>query len=125
MQAVLEGVAFAFRDCLAALQTAGSDIERATAVGGGAASRLWLAILANVLDRPLDRPRDSELGAAYGAARLGMAAALGGDPVAIMTPPTLAETVAPDPEMVARYADSYARYRALYPATRKIMQGVD
>jgi len=123
VQAVLEGVAFAFRDCLSALQTAGSDIERATAVGGGAASRLWLAILANVLDRPLDRPRDSELGAAYGAARLGMAAALGADPAAIMTPPALAETVKPVPELVGRYAESYTRYRALYPATRHIMQG--
>ena len=125
MQAVLEGVAFAFRDCLSALQTAGSDIERATAVGGGAASRLWLAILANVLDRPLDRPRDNELGAAYGAARLGMAAALGADPAAIMTPPALAETVKPVPELVARYAESYTRYQALYPATRHIMQGAD
>jgi xylulokinase len=125
VQAVLEGVAFAFRDCLAALQAAGSDIEGATVVGGGAASRVWLAILANVLDRPLDRPRDSELGAAYGAARLGMAAALGADPVAIMTPPALAETVTPVPELVARYAEYHARYRALYPATRHIMQDVD
>jgi xylulokinase len=86
------------------------------------ASRLSLAILANVPDRPLDRPRDSGLGAAYGAARLGMAAALGADPAAIMTPPALAETVKPVPELVARYAESYTRYRALNPATRQILQ---
>jgi xylulokinase len=123
VQAVLDGVAFAFRDCLAALQAAGSDIERATAMGGGAASRLWLAILANVLERPLDRPRDSELGAAFGAARLGMAAALRADPVSIMTQPPISETVEPDSGLIARYAEYYARYRALYPATRQIMHG--
>jgi xylulokinase len=121
IQAVLEGVAFAFRDCLGALEVAGSNIERAIAVGGGAASRLWLSILANVLDRPLDRPREGEFGAAFGAARLGMAAALGADPVGLMTPPPIAETAEPNPELVARYAEAYARYRALYPATREIM----
>jgi xylulokinase len=122
IQAVLEGVAFAFRDCLGALQVAGSNIERAIAVGGGAASHLWLTILANVLDRPLDRPREGEFGAAFGAARLGMAAALGADPIGLMTPPPIAGTAEPNPALVARYAEAYARYRALYPATREIMR---
>ena len=80
-QAVLEGVAFAFRDCQRVLGDAGTDFARAAAVGGGAKSRLWLSILANVLNRPLDLPKDGEFGAALGAARLGMAAALGGDPL--------------------------------------------
>jgi xylulokinase len=119
-QAVLEGVAFAFRDCLAALQAAGSDFERAIAVGGGAESRLWLSILANVLDRPLDRPQNSELGAAFGAARLGMAAASGKDWQALMSAPAELETVRPDRDLVERYAEAYARYSALYPATRAI-----
>jgi xylulokinase len=122
VQAVLEGVAFAFRDCLAVLQDAGSDMERAVAVGGGARSRLWLTILANVLDRPLDLPRDSDLGAAFGAARLGMVAALGGDPAQIMTPPLFEESITPDPDLAGRYAEAYMRYRALYPATRKLLQ---
>src|SRR5262249_9812149 len=120
VQAVLEGVAFAFRDCLRALQAAGSDFERAMAVGGGAESRLWLSILANVLDRPLERPRNSELGAAFGAARLGMAAALGGDWRAFMAAPAEVEIVLPDPDLVERYAEAYQRYNALYPATRHI-----
>ena len=121
IQAVLEGVAFAFRDCLGALQVAGSNIERAIAVGGGATSSLWLAILASVLDRPLDRPRQGEFGAAFGAARLGMAAALGADPIGLMPPPPIAGTAEPNPALVARYAEAYARYRVLYPATRDIV----
>ena len=120
VQAVLEGVAFAFRDCLRVLQEAGSDFDRAAAVGGGARSLLWLAILANVLDRPLDIPAAGDFGAAFGAARLGMAAARGGDPMAVMTPPPFAQAVTPDPALVARYAEAYGRYRALYPAIRQI-----
>lgn len=120
-QAVLEGVAFAFRDCLRVLNDAGTDLVRAAAVGGGARSRLWLTIFANVLDRPLDLPKDGDFGAAFGAARLGMAAALGGDPIAYMTPPPFEAAIEPDPKLVPQYAAAYARYRALYPSVREIM----
>jgi len=120
-QSVLEGVAFAFRDCLRVLREAGTNFVRAAAVGGGARSRLWLTILANVLDRPLDLPKDGDFGAAFGAARLGMAAALGGDPLAYMVSPPFETTIEPDPKLVPRYAEAYARYRALYPSVREIM----
>jgi xylulokinase len=121
-QAVLEGVAFAFRDCLDVLREAGTEIARAAAVGGGARSRLWLQILANVLERPIDLPPDRDFGAAFGAARLGMAAAHGGDPVSFMPPPRFEATIDPQPKLVSQYAESYARYRASYPATREIMR---
>ena len=39
-QAVLQGVAFAFKDCQDALHSAGTTISRASAVGGGANSCL-------------------------------------------------------------------------------------
>jgi len=120
-QAVLEGVAFAFKDCQRVLGDAGTDFGRAVAVGGGSKSKLWLSILANVLDRPLDLPKDGDFGAALGAARLGMAAALGGDPLAYMTPPPFEAAVEPDRALVPRYAEAYARYRALYPSVREIM----
>ncbi len=119
-QAVLEGVAFAFRDCLEVLRVAGTDVARAAAVGGGARSPLWLQILANVLDRPMDLPPDRDFGAAFGAARLGMAAAVGGDPVALMKPPGVEMTIEPQPELVPRYAEAYARYRAAYPAIKEM-----
>jgi xylulokinase len=123
-QAVLEGVAFAFRDCLRVLNDAGTDVVRAAAVGGGARSAVWLQILAGVLNRPLDVPEDNAFAASFGAARLGMAAALGGDPVQYMTPPPITATVEPDPALAARYAESYERFRALYPAVRDVMHGV-
>ncbi|MBX6322629.1 MAG: xylulokinase, partial [Rhodospirillaceae bacterium] len=123
-QAVLEGVAFAFRDCLRVLGDAGTEVARAMAVGGGARSRVWLSILANVLDRPFDVPEDNAFAAALGAARLGMAAALGGDPTQYMPAPPAQAVVEPDPKLAARYAEAYERFRALYPATREIMHAV-
>ena len=117
-QAVLEGVAFAFRDCQRVLAEAGSDFPRAFAVGGGAQSAIWLRILASVLDRPLDLCAESEVGAAFGAARLAMAAHLGGDPARLMPPPPVERTIEPEPGLVPRYAAAYEHYRALYPLAR-------
>ena len=117
-QAVLEGVAFAFRDCLRVLGDAGTAVERAFAVGGGANSPVWLSIMASVLDRPLDVSAAADVGAAYGAARLGQAAATEArDPAALMPPPAVLRTVEPDPALAAAYAERYARYRALYPVS--------
>ena len=117
-QAVLEGVAFAFRDCLRVLGDAGTEVTRAFAVGGGANSRLWLQIMASVLDRPLDLGAEADVGASLGAARLGMAAARGGDPTRFMRPPRIDATIDPDPTLVPLYAERYARYRQLYPLAR-------
>jgi xylulokinase len=119
-QAVLEGVAFAFRDCLRVLGDAGTDVERAFAVGGGSRSRAWLAILASVLDRPLDVTVEGDTGGAFGAARLGRVADTGEDPFATFTPPAIARTVEPVRALVPAYAERYARYRALWPAIRAV-----
>ncbi|BBE72113.1 xylulokinase [Oharaeibacter diazotrophicus] len=120
-QAVLEGVAFAFRDCLGALNDAGTDVARAFAVGGGSRSAAWLAILAAVLDRPLDVTAEGDAGGAFGAARLGRVAATGEDPFETLTPPPVARTVEPDPSLVAAYAERYAGWRRLYPALKSAM----
>ncbi|SON54821.1 Xylulose kinase [Hartmannibacter diazotrophicus] len=115
-QAVLEGVAFAFADCLRVLGDAGTTVPRAAAIGGGSRSNVWLQIMANVLGVPLDVPRDGDFGGAFGAARLGLIAATGADPLSIATPPPTERTIDPEPALVAAYADRYARYRAFYPA---------
>lgn len=119
-RAVLDGVAFAFRDCLDALTAAGTTVERMTAVGGGARSRLWLAILASVLERPIDVPMHGDYGAAFGAARLAMSAA--GAPAAdTFAAPAIEQTVDPDPRLTEAYQVPLRRYRSLYPAVKEVM----
>ncbi|MGF6173604.1 xylulokinase [Ensifer sp. 4252] len=117
-QAVMEGVSFAIRDSLEALRAAGTTLSRVTAIGGGSRSRYWLKSIATALDLPVDLPDDGDFGAAFGAARLGLIAATGADPVATCHAPKTAETIAPDVGLVAAYEEAYQRYRRLYPAIK-------
>lgn len=119
-QAVLEGVAYAFADCQAALAAAGTDFESALAVGGGSRSDAWLRIIASVLDRPLRLAADSDIGAALGAARLAICAAEGADPAEVCAAPPTLRAIEPDRGLVVAYRDGHARYRALYPALKEI-----
>lgn len=119
-QAVLEGVTFAIRDSLEALKSAGTKIDRVTAIGGGSRSRYWLSSIATALDMPVDVPADGDFGAAFGAARLGLIAATGADPLSVCTAPQTAETVEPVKALSSAYDTAYGRYRALYPVIRSL-----
>lgn len=119
-QAVLEGVSFAIRDNLEALKSAGTSISRVTAIGGGSRSEYWLASIATALDVPVDIPADGDFGAAFGAARLGLIAATGADPVAVCTAPQTARTIEPVSVLSGAYDAAYQRYRELYPAIRQL-----
>lgn len=115
-RAVIEGVAFALRDSLVALQSTGARLETVLAVGGGTRSRFWLTTLANVLQLPLSLPSSSELGAALGAARLAICADTGAAPSEVMAAPEIAQVITPDLSLSERYDAAFDRYRALYPA---------
>ena len=118
-RAVLEGVAMAFADNLAALSAAGATVTRALAVGGGSRSRRWLRIIANALNIAIDVPEEGDFGAGLGAARLGMIAATGADPFAVCSQPKIRETIEPDRNLVPAYAAAHAAYKKLYPAIKE------
>ena len=118
--AVLDGVAFAFRDSLEALKAAGTNVGRVTAVGGGTRSQLWLKIIATALDLPVDVPADGDFGGAFGAARLGLIAATGADFTSVCTAPSIARTVKPEAKAREAYEKAYARYVQIYPSIREI-----
>ncbi len=115
-QAVMEGVAFAFRDCQRVLNDAGTTFSRLLAVGGGSKSELWLRLIASTLNTEIALPEDGDFGGALGVARLGLCAAEGVAPEDIMTMPAIKRVISPEPELVAKYSEHYRRYRALYPA---------
>ncbi|WP_417423170.1 xylulokinase [Hoeflea sp.] len=117
-RAVIEGVSFAFRDSLAALAQAGTQLSRVTAIGGGSRSVYWLETLATVLGMPVDIPEGGDFGAAFGTARLGLIAAENADPFSICTPPATARTIDPNRELASAFDEAYSHYRALYPALK-------
>ena len=113
--AVLEGVAFAFADGLDVLGDAGARLDSCLLVGGGARSRFWGQMLADVLATELLLPAGAETGAAFGAARLAMLAA-GGNEATVCVRPAIERSFTPR-EGFATPA-RLARYRALYEAER-------
>ena len=117
-RAVLEGVAFGLRDSFEALRATGARLDSLIAIGGGTGSRYWLKLIATVLGVPLRLPAGGEFGAALGAARLGLCAATGADPLATMQAPVLGEDIAPDAALVPAFDAAYARFRAAYPALK-------
>ncbi len=121
-QAVLEGVAFAFRDNLEALTKAGTQLESVIAIGGGSRSAYWLKALATALNMPVHLPADGDFGAAFGAARLGLIAAENADALAICTSPQIIKTIEPDKKLYAAYETAYQRYTALYQALKPVIR---
>ncbi len=120
-QAVLEGVAFAFKDGKEALESNASPIGETMAIGGGARSGAWLSILADVLNLPLRRYRRAEAGAAFGAARLARLACTGESPEAVCTPPSgEADVFTPHPARAAAYAERHAIWRRTAEVSRML-----
>lgn len=112
VRSVLEAIAFDGRGCLEVLERHGRRVEEVVLVGGGARSRVWAAIKANIWKKTVTLPRMTDAaslgamvlaGAAVGALRL--------DDAAHLNPPV--DRYEPDPEVSARYDEIYAAYRDL------------
>ncbi len=121
VQAVLEGVAFALRDSFEIARSMGLEIKRSTVSGGGSKSRLWLRILASVLDVELDIPASVE-GPGMGGAMLGMVGC--GEYATVDEACSrivgIRERILPERELCERYNERYSAFSKLYPALKNI-----
>ena len=120
-RAVLEGVAYGLRDSLELLRGLGLRPEVGRVSGGGARSDLWLRILASVLGIPLERTAVEE-GAAYGAALLGgVAGGVFWDVhEAVERCVRVRGAIEPHVEWCEAYEAGYERFRAHYPALKRL-----
>lgn len=117
-QAVMQGVAFALADAGIGFRDNGARFDRLLAIGGGSRSELWLSMIANVMDVGIAVPAASELGAAFGAARLGLIAATGAQPGSVLTSPRIVREITSDPALIDSYREAFAQWRALYQPVR-------
>lgn len=119
--AVMEGVAFALRDCVEVARQNGVTISTTKICGGGAKSRLWCAIIANVLGVEVQAPTIQE-GPGFGGALLAMVAcgeyASLDDAVSNLC--TSAEAIRPDPALMRSYDTHYRTFAKLYPALKPV-----
>lgn len=117
--AVMEGVAFALKDCVEVAKKIGVTITSSHICGGGAKSKLWLKIIANVLNIPLLIPSVEE-GPAYGAFML--AAVACGEyrnvKEAASKLISVSEIIYPDEKLAKGYREKYIKFKKLYPALK-------
>jgi xylulokinase len=117
-RALLESFAYGVRHHLEVLGEHGVRPARARVTNGGASSRLWKQIVADVtglvLEPVVDHP-GSALGAAF-AAGVGTGAFAAWSDIARFV--ALGEPIVPRPETAAVYAARYREYRELYGALR-------
>ncbi|MFB6554657.1 FGGY-family carbohydrate kinase [Streptomyces sp. NPDC056405] len=116
-RAALEATGFGVRHNIEVIEAAGGDIRRVVAVGGGTQGPLWTQIVSDITGRPQEL-RSITIGASYGDALL--AAQLVQDAAVDDWNPVRA-TVTPSTGHTGRYADLYALYRQLYPATSAVV----
>jgi xylulokinase len=113
-QAVLEGVAFAFRDGMDALIESGAEIDTITVIGGGAKSHYWGTILASVLERPLVYRDGGEVGPALGAARLAQLADTGASIESVCPAPAVLHIAEPNIALADLFREKLPKFRTLY-----------
>ena len=121
-RACMEGVAYEMRVNYEALQGSGIRFEKLNATGGGARSKLWMQMKADVLNLPITALKTVDAGTVGSAMLTGIAAGLFtdlNDAAAHMVQET--ETYCPRAEMHEKYMKIYERYKSVYNAVRPLM----
>ena len=119
VRSLYEGVAFSLRDCRDALGAKGLGFSQARVTGGGARSRLWRQIVADVLGVPLALPAVAD--ASFGAALVaGVGVGVFSDPRAAEAAIRVVDTVEPRPEATAFYDRAFPIYRDIQAALAPI-----
>ncbi len=114
-RAVLEGVAFNLRTGLEAFREMGAQVGPVDAIGGGAASDVWLQLLADVWGVEVRRRSLVDEANALGAAVVGGVGAGVYDAFDVALGfSEVGATFAPDPERHARYAERHERFLDAY-----------
>ncbi len=124
-RSVLEGVAFALRDSLELIKDKGVKIKEIRAIGGGAKSRIWQQILADILGEEINLLNIEE-GPAFGAALIAG--------VGVGTYSSFAEavnriikvekTIVPRIKNTGRYEYYYQLYKKLYYSLKDDFRGL-
>jgi len=121
-RACMEGVAYEMRLNYEALSGSGIRFAKLNATGGGAKSKIWMQMKADVLNLPITALKTSEAGTVGSAMLTGIAVGLFrdlDDAAGHMVQET--ETYLPRPGMHEKYMKVYERYRQVYNAVRPLM----
>lgn len=115
--AVLEGVAFSLKQNIDIINALGANVVKSKICGGGTRTRIWLKLVATILDIDIELPT-LEHGGGLGAALL--AAKGSGNDIADNFY-GVKETIKPDKSLVDFYKAKYEKYLKLYPMAKTVV----
>lgn len=119
IRALIEGVSYSQKDCLDIIEGLGVPLTSVRASGGGANSLFWRQMLADIFNKRLVTLETQE-GSAYGAALLSLV----GTGVYRNVPECCRAVIHeinsldPQPDQAAVYAQGHRIYQSLYPALK-------
>lgn len=117
-KAIMEGVAFALRDCLELAKEGGRVFKKATVCGGGSHSDVWVQILSDVLNLPIYKGNGS---GSYGAALIAISGSEHKSLEEVCDGIIKYDNVfKPNQESVKYYDDKYEIFKRLYPALKNL-----
>ena len=119
-RALMEGVAFSLRDCYRTLEEMKLPVKRIFLIGGGARSRIWSEIVANVFNCTVAVPTPGD--ASFGACLLaGTGIGIFSDVKdAVAKCLHVDRTIVPDPAAAVKYDHLFTCYRRLHDALAPI-----
>ena len=121
-RAMMEGVVYEMMLNMEYLERAGIRPKKLRATGGGASSRMWMQMKADMLNLPITSLGSAEAGAAGCAMMAGIAAGLFQNlKEAAEALITEKETYYPRKEQYEAYRKQYEKYRKLYQAVRPLV----
>lgn len=121
IRAILESLSFELKINVETMEKAGIHIDEIRVVGGGAKSRCWLQVRADILGRPVSTVRVREascLGAAILAGvATGVYSTVG---EGVDRTVEVSEVFEPNERQSAQYNDRFSLYRRLYPLLKEM-----
>ncbi|MBF0784613.1 xylulokinase [Muribacter muris] len=113
--AVIEGVSFALADGIDVLHETGVAAEHITLIGGGAKSRYWRQLLADITGKTFEYRTGSEVGPALGAAKLAQMALNPNQSISQFCQPQPLEAIyQPNLQRYEQYQMKREKFKALY-----------
>jgi len=122
-RAVIEGVSFGLKDSVEIMKQCHIKIDKFYLSGGGARSKFWFQLLADLLQARIFRLKVDE-GPAFGAALLAMVGTGRFPDVRSAAQQTLKlkDSFEPNPESAARFQELYQFWKKLYPQTAELFK---
>jgi len=123
IRALLEGSAYAVRDIITQMQSAGIELRELRVMSGGAKSQLWNQIKADVTGLQVNVPEVTET-TALGAAFLALVGIGAYDTLTEVSEHIvkIREHIEPNPASTSMYAEAYEQYRQTYFAMLPVFE---